>query len=146
MDISINFTGAQILLEDVIDVPRPGQNGVLSVEGQVADHFFSPTDRWGKCDYENQWLEAIQRLRGGATKDCLVTSVHPSHIACFVMVYGVWKVSDGYRIGQLALNTDPGSSGDFDPRRSHEFMPEFATHDEDGEQVQYWTCDAKPTV
>ena len=142
MHLSINFTGVRVLLEEVIDVPRPGEGGVLSVKGQVEDHFFSPTDRWGKRDYETQWFEAIQRLRAGAAKDCLVTGVHPSHIACFVMVYGVWKIGNQYRIGQLALNTGPGSNDDFDPRRSHEVIPEFASRDEDGEQLQYWTCDA----
>ncbi len=118
---------------------EPGLARGQIVLDQFIEDFESSLALWSAERYEQQWEEGIDRLRRGASKSCLITSLWAVGPAC--EVWGVWWVL--YNRGdhavvrnRLLLSAVIGAK--FDQDYPYGAVPEHRSFSPGGEAISEW--------
>jgi len=100
--------------------------------GSFMEDFYSPLDVWHCSRYEEQWQDALQRLRDGLNS-CFVVGVHPVEIAQFIECYLVWRLECEFRVQNQFMFFDV--VGPVDPTYPYDAIWPYTNQTEDGERI-----------
>ena len=132
MSFDIRFIRRSFEMEGlVVHDPRPAAKGRISI-GSFYEDFYSPLDVW-QCDrYEEQWQDAVRRLRRGQNS-CFVVATHPVEIAQFIECWIVWRLATEYRVQNQYLFFD--RVGIVDPADPYDALWPYTNMTDDGERI-----------
>ncbi|MCL4229268.1 hypothetical protein KJZ61_01095 [Candidatus Dependentiae bacterium] len=123
----------------------------LIVNGKVIRKFPLSFEGWSLGDYKQQWIEALKRLQTHKTT-CLVT-FYNNHIIKRgfpgVDTIDIFKVINSKLLFQPRnFSSDEYikmlKEKEYNMQSCYDFIMPFETHDDNGWELQYWSCDYDP--
>ena len=134
MPFEIRFTGET---SDDSEIGNAGYYGELTL-GEDRESFVSLIGYWSPRDYEQQWLQGIERVVRANRASCLITSLHDPAEADVISWWLLYPEGEVVHIREalLLVNEDRGTFSTADPYAA---IPVRQPNDESGDEISEWT-------
>jgi hypothetical protein len=134
MPFDIRFTGET---SDDSEIGNAGYYGELTL-GEDSESFVSLIGYWSPRDYEQQWLQGIQRVIVANRASCLITSIHDPADADVISWWLLYPDGEVVHVREaLLLLKDSRST--FSTADPYAAIPARQLNDESGAEISEWT-------
>lgn len=106
--------------------------------GSYRESFECPIHLWRREDYEEHWVQAVERLVNGAESTALITELYDPASASFIKWWPAYRF--GARVtfhNQLLLMADLPTP--FELRDIYRHIPPYQQVNEDGDRISEWS-------